>query len=504
MHILLAEDDPKLLKSLIHIFRNNRYITDGVSNGADAFNYAATGEYDGIVMDIMMPEKDGLMVLRELREQNITTPVLLLTARTEIPQRIEGLDAGADDYLPKPFAAAELMARVRAMLRRKSNYTPDILSARQLNGAMDMLADRISENGGSFPEYSAGEQEDMGGPAPGFINEETRFSVRFFIVSFDDEGLVTGENIAAMRSVTQQSAAGYGIKAAASGSERGWIDDYRYKKYENSQGYDIVFVDGAMNRSVFRMTMLSAGAALTGSGIVLFILMVVFSKRAVRPIAESYEKQKQFITDANHELKTPLTLIMTNIDIVQSEIGENEWLQDAKCEGSRMNDLINQMGILTKMDEGADGGEKARLDLSGLVTEKARSFVPLAESRNKKLMAAIDGGTVCIGHRQAVEKLMDILFDNAIKYCDEGGTITVALRNRRRPLLTVENTYRSAQNVETDKLFDRFYRGDRSRTPSGGFGIGLSIAKAIVKDQGGEINAYIKSGDIVGFKVVFR
>lgn len=128
MRILLAEDDPKLLKSLIHIFGNNRYITDGVSNGADAFNYAATGEYDGIVMDIMMPEKDGLMVLRELREQNITTPVLLLTARTEIPQRIEGLDAGADDYLPKPFAAAELMARVRAMLRRKSNYTPDILS----------------------------------------------------------------------------------------------------------------------------------------------------------------------------------------------------------------------------------------------------------------------------------------------------------------------------------------------------------------------------------------
>ena len=128
MRILLAEYDPKLLKSLIHIFRNNRYITDGVSNGADAFNYAATGEYDGIVMDIMMPEKDGLMVLRELREQNITTPVLLLTARTEISQRIEGLDAGADDYLPKPFAAAELMARVRAMLRRKSNYTPDILS----------------------------------------------------------------------------------------------------------------------------------------------------------------------------------------------------------------------------------------------------------------------------------------------------------------------------------------------------------------------------------------
>lgn len=119
MRILLAEYNPKLLKSLIHIFRNNRYITDGVSNGADAFNYAATGEYDGIVMDIMMPEKDGLMVLRELREQNITTPVLLLTARTEIPQRIEGPGPqGADDYLPKTFCGCgTLLARVRAMLR---------------------------------------------------------------------------------------------------------------------------------------------------------------------------------------------------------------------------------------------------------------------------------------------------------------------------------------------------------------------------------------------------
>lgn len=129
MRILLAEDDQKLLRSLTHIFRNNKYLTDGVSNGGDAFDYAVTGEYDGIVMDIMMPVKDGLCVLKELRERSITTPVLLLTARTDISQRVEGLDAGADDYLAKPFAAAELMARVRAMLRRKQNYTPDVLRA---------------------------------------------------------------------------------------------------------------------------------------------------------------------------------------------------------------------------------------------------------------------------------------------------------------------------------------------------------------------------------------
>lgn len=110
--------------------------------------------------------------------------MLLLTARTEIPQRIEGLDAGADDYLPKPFAAAELMARVRAMLRRKSNYTPDILSARQLNGAMDMLADRISENGGSFPEYSAGEQEDMGGTCPRIHKRRDQIQRKVFHCQF--------------------------------------------------------------------------------------------------------------------------------------------------------------------------------------------------------------------------------------------------------------------------------------------------------------------------------
>lgn len=128
MRILLAEDDPRLLKSLIHIFEANKYAVDGVGNGTDALDYAQSGEYDGLVLDIMMPGLDGIEVLKRLRREGITTPALFLTARTEISQRIEGLDAGADDYLPKPFSTAELLARVRAMLRRKENYVPDLLS----------------------------------------------------------------------------------------------------------------------------------------------------------------------------------------------------------------------------------------------------------------------------------------------------------------------------------------------------------------------------------------
>lgn len=132
MRLLIAEDDPKLLKSLRYIFEHNGFIVDGVSDGSDAFSYAQTEEYDGIVLDIMMPGMDGIAVLRKLREMNIKTPVLFLTARTEVSQRVEGLDAGADDYLPKPFSTAELLARVRAMLRRKDNYIPDLLVYRDV------------------------------------------------------------------------------------------------------------------------------------------------------------------------------------------------------------------------------------------------------------------------------------------------------------------------------------------------------------------------------------
>lgn len=127
MRLLIAEDDPKLLKSLLHIFAANKFSADGVTDGREALLYAQTTEYDGLVLDIMMPGLDGIEVLRTLRRQGVTTPALILTARTEVAQRVEGLDAGADDYLPKPFSTAELLARVRAMLRRKDTYLPDLL-----------------------------------------------------------------------------------------------------------------------------------------------------------------------------------------------------------------------------------------------------------------------------------------------------------------------------------------------------------------------------------------
>ncbi len=128
MRILVAEDDVRLLKSLTHILELNKFSVDGVDNGTDALEYASSGQYDGLVLDIMMPGMDGLQVLRQLRGRGVTTPALFLTARTEISQRVEGLDAGADDYLSKPFSIDELLARVRAMLRRRDAFVPDLLT----------------------------------------------------------------------------------------------------------------------------------------------------------------------------------------------------------------------------------------------------------------------------------------------------------------------------------------------------------------------------------------
>ena len=128
MHLLIAEDNEKLLKSLKHIFEKNQYLVDAVSTGPEALDYALNDDYDGMILDIMMPGLDGVEVLRKLRASGVSTPALFLTAKTEVYQRVEGLDAGADDYLAKPFDTQELLARVRAMLRRKDNFVPDLLS----------------------------------------------------------------------------------------------------------------------------------------------------------------------------------------------------------------------------------------------------------------------------------------------------------------------------------------------------------------------------------------
>ena len=128
MRLLYAEDERSMSEAVVDILTYHKYTVDAVYDGEEALDYAEAGDYDGIILDIMMPRMSGLEVLKKLRASGDNTPVLLLTAKTEIEDRIEGLDLGADDYLPKPFAMGELLARIRAMLRRRENFTPDVLT----------------------------------------------------------------------------------------------------------------------------------------------------------------------------------------------------------------------------------------------------------------------------------------------------------------------------------------------------------------------------------------
>ena len=132
MKLLFAEDEIAMAEAVVDILTYHHYTVDAVHNGEDALHYARSQRYDGIIMDIMMPKMDGLQVLAQLRKEGNTAPVLLLTAKAEVEDRIQGLDAGADDYLPKPFVMGELLSRVRAMLRRRDTYTPDVLSIANL------------------------------------------------------------------------------------------------------------------------------------------------------------------------------------------------------------------------------------------------------------------------------------------------------------------------------------------------------------------------------------
>lgn len=374
----------------------------------------------------------------------------------------------------------------------------------QTNRSVDMLVDTISSNDGVFPKFDSSKQRmPVQMPYSDVITEETQFSTRFFSVWLDDEKQIVNTNMDSVSTITEQDVEDYTDKVLKRGKERGWIGDYRYRIMDTENGTTVVFVNGNTYNNTSNRLLFTALLVLLGSASLILILTIVVSKRAVRPVAESYEKQRQFITDANHELKTPLTLILSNLDIVESELGKNEWLDDIRSEGERMGLLINQLVTLSRMDESTDSVMREEFNLSSAVADTVSEFESLAEERGHTLTSSISPSVYYYGDESLIRRLTTILLDNAIKYCDTGGNIQLSLICRRHPVLTVENTYQDVDKLELNRLFDRFYRADKARTFSGSFGIGLSIAQSIVKSHKGNIAAYRKSG-IIGFRVELK
>ena len=381
------------------------------------------------------------------------------------------------------------------------------LNISSLNKNMDVLADQVSEGGGRFPgSFHEGFKPDKlppkNEPNFDFMGPETPFSTRHFTVLFERSGDVARTIMESIYAITEEQAIEYAEEILDGDKERGWISNYRYKVFFTEFGTGVVFVDGSMNRSAMVQSMAIAGVVLLVCAVLVLALIFLLSKRAVKPIAESYEKQKQFITDANHELKTPLTLILANLDIAESELGKNEWLDDIRSEGHRMTELVNQLVALSRMDEENHALNLADVALGKIVADTVSEFEPLAISRGKTMGANIDSDIIYHGDEALLRRLVGILMDNAIKYCDYGGDIVVTLHCNRHIVLTVENTYAAVDELELNRLFDRFYRADKARTFKGGYGIGLSMAKAIVEKHKGEISVYKKDNTHIGFKVV--
>ena len=385
-----------------------------------------------------------------------------------------------------------------------------LFSAVSMNSTLDMLTDAISEGKGRFPDSfdkaPTAPPDDKGDKKPdGIINGETRFSTRHFTVDFDEEGEVVRVNTEAIHTVDEDTAEDYAEDVLEGKKARGWYKTFRYKVYRTEKGSSVTFVDASMNRAQARSFIFSAFTVLAVSFAVVLLLIIILSKRAVRPTAESYEKQKQFITDASHELKTPLTLILADLDIAETELGKSEWLDDIRAEGGRMAELVSQMVTLTRMDEGQPRLVMSRFSLSDTLLDTVSEFEALARSKGKNLDSDVAADIMTEGDEAAIRRLLSILLDNAVKYCDAGGEIKARLVSKHRScILTVENSYAAAEQVEIGRLFDRFYRADKARTAGSGFGIGLSIAKATVTAHKGEIDAYRPDGAHIGFRVKLK
>ena len=342
-----------------------------------------------------------------------------------------------------------------------------------------------------------------GGEKGPFMTRDEAEESRFFIATTGIDGEVQKVNIDRISSVDEAEAISYAKEALSSGKDEGFIGEFRYSVEEDGPGMRVTFLDcGRVLESFRNFLKYSILMSLAGL-IVMFGVITFFAGRIVRPVAESYEKQKRFITDAGHEIKTPLAIIKANIDLMDMELDKKrvdkaelkENLGDINGQVDRLKDLTNDLVYLSRMEEG-DSLVMTEVPLSDIVSETAASFGPLAEEQGKTIEAKIEPMISVQGSTKELEKLLSIVLENAVKYSSDP-QIDVSLRkDGRNAVLEVRNqTEGELTNESLSHVFERFYRTDSSRnSATGGHGIGLSMASAIVKAHGGKISAHTTSG----------
>ena len=363
------------------------------------------------------------------------------------------------------------------------------------NATLDGMLAFLTDNGGDFPVVDDEEapiiprgprQMDWGGMS--MDSPEAPFITRHFSVLLDAGGEALSVNTESIAAVSSEEAVLYARRALDKAGS-GYLDVYRYRVSETDDGTLVVFLDASTQLSTARQFFIISSSVAAGVCLAVLLLALLFSGRAVRPIAQSVEKQRQFITDAGHELKTPLTIISANCELLEMEMAGNEWLTGIEKQVARLRKLVNDLVTLSRLDEGRPTGEEARFSLSDAVCDTALAFSAAAERAGKRLRADAEPGVFINGDEAALRQLTAILVDNAVKYADAGGEIRVGLRGGRHPVLTVENDCRNVSELPLDRLFDRFYRFDPARTGDGSHGLGLSIARSIAEAHRASLRA---------------
>lgn len=397
-----------------------------------------------------------------------------------------------------------------------------------VNETLDARLDLIAGNGGTFPDLSqespdgnsptdmapaSGDTEFVpdtemvppdNGPANGIpndfdmnhISKESQFDTRYFTVEINQNGEVTTINTGKIASVTTTEASDYALEIYDKGSSKGFIDDYKYLVVSQDDSSLYIFLNCERELRTLRYFIFaSVGTSLVGL-IIVFLLICIFSGKILKPVSESYEKQKRFITDASHEIKTPLTVIDANTEIIEMTSGENEWTASIKKQVKRLAGLTEHLVFLARMDEEATKLEMADFNLSDALIDTAEPFKNVALSKNKTLELDITDNVTLKGDEKNIRQMTSLLLDNAIKYSSENGFIKLSLKVKgRNRILTFYNTAEGIETGNLDKYFDRFYRPDSSRnSKTGGSGIGLSVVQSIVKAHNGKINAKSTDG----------
>lgn len=334
-----------------------------------------------------------------------------------------------------------------------------------------------------------------------FSDNATR-SAAYFTVYTDNKGNILATDVSNIRNLSKREAEKIAEKIAEH-KESGFVGNYRYTTVQNINGYfkAYIFLDIYTQKTGILVILFLSVIIGVVCWFLMLLLVIVLSKKAILPIAENMEKQKRFVTDAGHEIKTPLAIIMANTEAMELHTGENKWSNNIKSQVNRLDSLTKNMLTLAKADEGKENIPEENVNVSECVRKIAEMFKEPAKLKNITLFQNISDEIHINANTEYISRIASILLDNAVKYTKNEGEIYVTLSKYKSGFeLTVSNTY-DGSDTDTEKFFDRFYRSDKSRTQSGGgYGIGLSAARTIAELYNGCVTAQVEDKFIV-FKV---